>query len=265
MNKFIIIHLFFCFSSYIPVFQVFEKKVENKKKSESEVPKNVLKLMKYYSIISEYKNNYIYFSDGSKLIYDDHKTKNVTELINSPDIEDMFIYEYNKWSGNKIPQYFDPGRIRNEEFFKKIYGTNKQNVQEKLISVNWCPKLCAQKIQITTINKINKKIDSISMEIDRHPEFSKYIQNIGGTFNWRNIQGTKRLSMHSFGMTIDLNVKYSNYWQWEAKTTNETVKLKYANKIPLELVKIFEKHGFIWGGNWYHYDTMHFEYRPELL
>ena len=27
----------------------------------------------------------------------------------------------------------------------------------------------------------------------------------------------------------------------------------------------FETHGFIWGGKWYHYDTMHFEYRPELL
>src|SRR5262245_1812136 len=27
----------------------------------------------------------------------------------------------------------------------------------------------------------------------------------------------------------------------------------------------FEKYGFIWGGHWYHYDTMHFEYRPELL
>jgi peptidoglycan LD-endopeptidase CwlK len=28
---------------------------------------------------------------------------------------------------------------------------------------------------------------------------------------------------------------------------------------------VFEKHGFIWGAKWYHYDTMHFEYRPELL
>ena len=28
---------------------------------------------------------------------------------------------------------------------------------------------------------------------------------------------------------------------------------------------IFEKHGFIWGGRWYHYDTMHFEYRPEMI
>ena len=32
-----------------------------------------------------------------------------------------------------------------------------------------------------------------------------------------------------------------------------------------KIVEIFERHGFIWGGKWYHYDTMHFEYRPELL
>jgi hypothetical protein len=30
-------------------------------------------------------------------------------------------------------------------------------------------------------------------------------------------------------------------------------------------VAVFERHGFIWGGRWAHYDTMHFEYRPELL
>jgi D-alanyl-D-alanine carboxypeptidase len=30
-------------------------------------------------------------------------------------------------------------------------------------------------------------------------------------------------------------------------------------------VRIFEKQGFVWGGYWYHFDTMHFEYRPELL
>jgi D-alanyl-D-alanine carboxypeptidase len=39
----------------------------------------------------------------------------------------------------------------------------------------------------------------------------------------------------------------------------------YRNEIPLEIVHIFEKHGFIWGGKWYHYDTMHFEYRPEII
>jgi hypothetical protein len=71
--------------------------------------------------------------------------------------------------------------------------------------------------------------------------------------------------MHSYGMTIDINVKNSNYWQWDCKCKNEEVTLSYRNQIPLKLVSIFEKYGFIWGGNWKHYDTMHFEYRPELL
>ena len=34
---------------------------------------------------------------------------------------------------------------------------------------------------------------------------------------------------------------------------------------PWEIVLIFEKYGFIWGGKWHHYDTVHFEYRPEML
>ena len=35
--------------------------------------------------------------------------------------------------------------------------------------------------------------------------------------------------------------------------------------IPSDVVAVFERHGFIWGGRWAHFDTMHFEYRPELL
>jgi hypothetical protein len=75
------------------------------------------------------------------------------------------------------------------------------------------------------------------------------------------------MSMHSFGMTIDINVSYSNYWRWSVRDKSEDspTLIPYKNRIPVEIVEIFEKHGFIWGGKWYHYDTMHFEYRPELL
>jgi hypothetical protein len=73
------------------------------------------------------------------------------------------------------------------------------------------------------------------------------------------------LSLHSFGIAIDINVAESNYWQWDCKCKNEKTKLNYTNRIPQLIIAIFEKYGFIWGGKWYHYDTMHFEYRPELL
>ncbi|MBD3799833.1 MAG: M15 family metallopeptidase [Epsilonproteobacteria bacterium] len=69
--------------------------------------------------------------------------------------------------------------------------------------------------------------------------------------------------MHSYGIAIDLAPNTTQYWKDEA--SSETAKIGYKNTMPLSIVRIFEKHGFIWGGRWYHYDTMHFEYRPELL
>jgi hypothetical protein len=35
--------------------------------------------------------------------------------------------------------------------------------------------------------------------------------------------------------------------------------------VPDAVVAAFERHGFVWGGKWLFFDTMHFEYRPEIL
>jgi hypothetical protein len=75
------------------------------------------------------------------------------------------------------------------------------------------------------------------------------------------VAGTGQPSPHSFGIAIDLNTAFSEYWYWQRH--NEPI--IYRNRMPEEIVSTFEKHGFIWGGKWYHFDTMHFEYRPELL
>ena len=45
----------------------------------------------------------------------------------------------------------------------------------------------------------------------------------------------------------------------------ERARPRWCDRLSVAIARIFETHGFIWGGAWYHYDTMHFEYRPELL
>ena len=50
-------------------------------------------------------------------------------------------------------------------------------------------------------------------------------------------------------------------WAW-ARNRGD---IPYRNRIPYEIAEVFEAERFIWGGKWYHYDTMHFEYRPELI
>jgi len=227
-------------------------------------PAKVVLLMKLYKDIVEYKEGTLIFSDKTSLVYDDAKQKSIDELLNNPDVEDMFIWRYK--AGNNQPiNREDPGRIRNVDFYKKIYGKSQVEVRKNLSTFVWCPKLVNQTILFNKKNGALEALKKVSDELDQHPEWKKYITNIGGTFNWRNIKGTNRLSAHAFGITIDINTSFSNYWQWDCNCENEDILLKYKNRIPMELVMIFEKNGFIWGGKWYHYDTMHFEYRPELL
>lgn len=202
------------------------------------------------------------FQSGKTLLYDDHKAKSAQELLDNPDIEDQLHYAYNRGDSRYNT---DAGRIRNDAFFKELYGKTAKDVQANLTTVIWCPTLVHQKIQFSTINGANLALEKVSAELDQHPEWKAYLTNIGGTFNWRLISGTQRLSAHAFGITIDINTSYSNYWQWDCGCKNEDAPLGYKNRIPMGIVEVFEKHGFIWGGRWKHYDTMHFEYRPEFF
>ena len=216
---------------------------------------NAKKLIAVYPQIVGCKRNHIIWSDGTKMLYNDTKSKrDFNYLLNHADIEDMFRYSYLNGPYSNPPRNYDPGRIRNDAFFKKMYGSSSREVRRHLRTINWF----GRRLRVTTINGIDRKLQTIERELRAlGPRYAKYLTPPGGTFNWRKIAGTTRLSVHSFGAAIDINTKYSNYWRWSRG--------RYQNKIPLKIVKIFERHGFIWGGKWYHYDTMHFEYRPELL
>jgi hypothetical protein len=85
----------------------------------------------------------------------------------------------------------------------------------------------------------------------------------GGGYNWRTIAGTSQISSHSFGSAFDIRPDFNYYWRAHMKENGGH--LIYRSNTPLPIVALFEKYGFIWGGRWYHYDSMHFEYRPELL
>jgi hypothetical protein len=231
------------------------------------IPPNAKKLIASYpDFIVGFANNYLLFKDHTKLLWDDGiKNKTNKQLLEQPDLKDMFIQPYQAGAQPSRERNLDPGRIRNEPFFLKLYGATVNEVRKNLTDIVWCPKLIGQKITVTHVNGVDKQLIKISNELDQHPELKKYLTHIGGTFNWRNIAGTNRHSMHSFGMTIDINTTYSDYWQWACKCTAEDANVKYKNRVPQIIIDIFEKYGFIWGGKWYHYDTMHFEYRPELL
>jgi len=56
------------------------------------------------------------------------------------------------------------------------------------------------------------------------------------------------------------------YWRWDKKGATRTFPKEILLDPKLnQVVDIFERNGFIWGGKWWHYDSSHFEYRPDNL
>ena len=73
----------------------------------------------------------------------------------------------------------------------------------------------------------------------------------GGAYNFRPMRGGHALSMHAFGIAIDLDPDRNplgKKWQ-EGK-----------GMMPMEVVEIFEAEGWTWGGRWSgRPDAMHFQ------
>lgn len=222
-------------------------------------------LAAYPGQIGAIEGNAIVWRDGSRSPLDDGRgIKPFADWLAQPDIEDMLQAEYAA-GPLTAPPLSDPGRARNEEFFTRMYGDCRTGgVASNLVEVEWLPKRYGKPIRVTRINGVADRITAISRELDLLPRnFDRYLYPPGGTYVCRDVAGTALRSAHGYGIAIDIAVAPSDYWRWAAAKGAEPP--LWRNRIPDEIVAIFEKHGFIWGGKWRHFDTMHFEYRPELL
>ena len=223
-------------------------------------------LRSYPSTLTGFSNNQLLFRNGAKVEFDDGKNKSFDELLAHATPLNELAQAYPVGPDSYQPPEYndDPGRFRCAALFRAMYGNSPSEVEAHLVSIPWMPRSTHARVRITSVNGVDRALAAVSAELDQLPEDQKkYVTTTSGTYNWRPIAGSDQLSAHSFGIAIDINSEYSDYWRW-AKPS-EQGKIAYRNRIPHSIIEIFERHGFIWGGKWYHYDTMHFEYRPELL
>lgn len=213
----------------------------------------------YPDSIKEVSSNYIAWKDGSLM-----RVRSSFPLAN---LFAEIIYNFDPKVGSISRQ--DILRDSYEPFFRKMYGNSAAEVKKKLATIYWMPKVFGTKypLRVTTVNGVDKKLRRISAELEKlPPSYHKFLANPAGGFYWRNVAHETYLSAHSFGIAIDINSSYGSYWLWDwQKVKRKISKRDCHNRIPMKIVEIFEKEGFYWGGRWDTYDTMHFEYRPELF
>jgi len=130
---------------------------------------------------------------------------------------------------------------------------------------------------VTVHSMILEELSLVEEEIlaasRRDSQVQAWINNISSLegWAWRNIADTQSRSYHSYGLAVDFIMKSlggkQTYWLWSSQHRNDWWNISYNERYhpPSAVIKAFEKYGFIWGGKWLYFDTMHFEYRPEIL
>lgn len=205
---------------------------------------------------------YLVMKSGNKIVYDDKKEKTQQEKLVNGDLQDMMeqVYPLEKID-DLMEENFDPGRIRVYSLLNEVYGSSREQIEKNLTNVNFA----YQNYRFNKNNKAAENLDNASKKLlilaKTNTKIGPFINPSNGTFNYRIISGTGRLSPHAYGLAIDIASDKRDYWKWASREQGKARLLQY----PDELVKTFEENNFVWGGKWGHFDILHFEYRPEII
>lgn len=207
---------------------------------------------------SESGDVFVVLKSGKKVLYDDKRNKSHEEKLINPDIQDMLEQIYPLHDISKLSEVnFDPGRGRCYKILEEVYGSTRDKVEKNLTS--------SKGGQFNKENKAAESLNKVLIEVNsaskNNSKIGGFVYPINGTYNYRTISGTGRLSPHAFGIAIDIKSHPHDYWKWNNRANGEKRMLSY----PRELIEIFERNNFVWGGKWGHFDILHFEYRPEII
>ena len=127
-------------------------------------------------------------------------------------------------------------------------------------------------LHYSILSQISLVEERILTEARTNTAVRQWIDSIGTVtgWNWRNIPASQSRSFHAYGAAIDILPRTQSgevYWQWTAKHIPDWWTVPYSRRYhpPPEVIRAFESFGFVWGGKWLFFDTMHFEYRPEVI
>ena len=203
----------------------------------------------------------IYFQDGRML--------GEARLADAESYDPIF-YRYSLGPLTEpLPLSGDP--VYSTDLLERIFGRTESQIRShgrsgsflgrKVFINSFC--LDALRAVETDIRAAARKDEEVASWVDGI--------DVAYSFIYREITGSASRSYHAWGLAIDLvPASFHNrpvYWRWSRVLDPEWYRIPPDRRLnpPQAVVQAFERHGFVWGGKWAHFDTIHFEYRPEII
>lgn len=258
--------------------------------------------MTFMSVLSKLKNKYLNTKNVKSAIDNSHKNDNsiislLMKLVKFPyniiisfvlltffPMIIIFLCLISSDTTLHLMQSVDPQNAYSNQYFGGNIGsapvgeaaTIEKSQRMKWLFPNGVPTSDNQMSKYLTVVKIpikDKNGNASELSLNVHTKLSEEVKAVfqdlasinfpinaseTSCYTWRYMaSGTGSLSHHSYGVAIDLNATANPavYWNKTPDPSNPY----YNNE---NVVKIFKKHGFYWGGDWSpsYYDPMHFTY-----
>jgi hypothetical protein len=161
---------------------------------------------------------------------------------------------------------------RSQHFYDDLWRAHSRDESyERVKSLRFLGKTVM--VHYSILEELALVEERILTEAKTDPALRAWVHSVSTLdgWNWRSIAATQSRSFHAYGAAIDILPKTlggkETYWLWAARRKSEWWAISYSQRYhpPEAVIKAFEANGFIWGGKWLFFDTMHFEYRPEIL
>lgn len=161
---------------------------------------------------------------------------------------------------------------RHSGFFDALWGvSNRADAEDRQRVVRFLGfRVTVHSALAAPLGRVEARLTALRAQDPELDSFLRGLDHLDG-FNWRQIAETQSRSNHAYGIAIDL-IPHSfggkaPYWLWAPQDDPGWYKTAWNNRwVPNKaVVEAFEDEGFVWGGKWTLFDTIHFEYRPEIL
>ena len=192
----------------------------------------------------------------------------------APDGEgcDPVFYPYSLVPLREPLPVVEPMPIHCTDVLETLWGSTEAEVREHGRGVRFLDhRMYVNELILGPLAAVEREIDALAL---RDSAVAAWVADIEITYSFtsRDIAGSPTRSQHAFGMAFDLvPTSYRGrhvYWRWSRALEGddwEDIPIPQRWSVPDAVLTVFERHGFVWGGKWARFDTMHFEYRPEII